>query len=422
MRLGAVVFALLPLFVAFSQEQPLKKADEESVSLYQRVAKTVVAIHCDVKRKKRVASYVGSGVIISPDGEVLTVLSVVPPGAENIRVTLQGGITYKARVLGYEERNTVVLLKLEGVNKPLPFAKLGSSSAVRPGSFVVAVANVYESAWREQQPACSLGVVSGFYRLRHGDGDYWGTVMEFDAAFNHGSDGGPVFNLRGEVVGIMILGYSYSRWLGCAIPIDQIKFILDDIRHGYQVVPRYGLVIDEEEESFEEGVRLARVSRKGPAYKAGLRTGDRILKVDDVDIERAEQLAKEFTIVPPGTTLTLLVKRSGKTFAAKLKVGKWVLRKKRPEHEKAEVYVGFALREEKEGLFVDKIAPDSPASRAKLRVGDLVLEAAGKRVKTIEQFEELLEQMRPGQILRLVVLRDKKYTVEVELVLGRKKK
>jgi len=187
-------------------------------------------------------------------------------------------------------------------------------------------------------------------------------------------------------------------------------------------MPRFGLVIDEEEESFEEGVRLARVSRKGPAYEAGLRTGDRILKVDDVDIERVEQLAKEFTIVPPGTTLTLLVKRSGKTFTTKLKVGKWILCKKRPKQEQAEVYVGFALREEEEGLFVDKIAPNSPASRAELHVGDLVIEAAGKRVKTIEQFEELLEQMRPGQILRLVVLRDKKYTVKVELVLGRKKK
>ena len=421
MRLSAVLFALLPLLVSLSQEDPLMRADKESVSLYQRVAKTVVAIHCDVKRRGRVVSYVGSGVIISPDGEVLTALSVVPPGAENIRVALHGGTVYKARVLGYEERNTIVLLKLEGVDKPLPFAKLGSSSAVRPGSFVVAVANVYESEWREQEPACSLGVVSGFYRLRHGDGDYWGTVMEIDAALNHGSDGGPVFNLRGEVVGIMILGYSYSRWLGCAIPIDQIKFVLDDIRHGRRVLPRYGLVIDEEEEGFEEGVRLARVARKGPAYKAGLRTGDRILKVDDVVIERAEQLAKEFTIVPPGTVLTLVVKRGGRTFTTKLKVGKWVLRGKQ-QQEQAEVYVGFALREEKEGLFVDKIAPNSPASRAKLQVGDLILEAAGKPVKTLEQFEELLEQMRPGQILRLVVLRGKKYTLELELVLGRKKK
>jgi len=422
MRLGAVLFVFLPLFVTLSQQEPLMKADEGAVSLYQRVAKTVVAIHCDVKRKGRVASYVGSGVIISPDGEVLTVLSVVPPGAGNIRVALPGGAVYRARVLGYEERNTIVLLKLEGVNKPLPFAKLGSSSALRAGSFALAVANVYESEWREQEPTCTFGVVSGFYRLRHGDGNYWGTVMEIDAALNHGSDGGPVFNLRGEVIGIMILGYSYSRWLGCAIPIDQIKLVLDDIRHGHRVLPRYGLVIDEEEEGFEEGVRLARVGRKGPAYKAGLRTGDRILKVDDVDIGRAEQLAKEFTIVPPGTVLTLVVKRGGKTFTTKLKVGKWVLRGKRPEQEQAEVYVGFALREEKEGLFVEKIAPNSPASRAKLQVGDLALEAAGKPVKTLEQFEELLEQMRPGQILRLVVLRDKKYTVEVELVLGRKKK
>ena len=420
MRAGA--FLMLLAAATLLAQDPLKKVDSESVSLFERISKTVVAIHCDVIRGKRKSSYVGSGVIISPDGEVLTVLSVVPIGAQNIRVTLHNGKTYTAKVLGYEERNTVCLLRLEGVKERLPFARLGSSCKVRPGSFVVAAANVYESLWREKQVAYSLGVVSAIYRLRHGDGDYWGRVIEFDAALNHGSDGGPLFNLRGEVVGLMVLGYSYSRWLGCAVPIDQIKFILEDLRNGCEIHPRYGLVIDEEEESFEEGVRLARVSRKGPAYRAGLRTGDRILKVDDVEIERPEQLANELTIVPPGSEVTFLVKRRGKLLTIKMKVQKWVVRKKKPAPKKEEVYIGFALREEEKGLFVDVVAKDSPAERAGVKKGDMILKANGKEVKKIEEFEELLQKMRPGQILKLLLLRDGKFAVKAEVVLGRKKR
>lgn len=421
MRITALIMVLLSSLLA---QEILEKADKESVSLAERLSNTVVAIHCDVKRGKRTASYVGSGVVITPDGEILTVLSVVPPGAENIRVTLSNGKTYKAKVLGYEERNTVCLLKLLDLKRKLPFAKLGSSSSIRPGSFIITLGNVYESIWREGETAYSLGVVSAIYRLRHGDGDYWGRVIEFDAALNHGSDGGPIFNLKGEVVGLMILGYSYSRWLGCAIPIDQIKFILNDLRNGYQIRPRYGLVIDEEEEeSFEEGVRLARVARRSPAYKAGLRTGDRILKVDDVEIERPEQLAKELTIIPPGTELTLLVKRAGKTFKLKMRVDKWVIKGKGPKIKpKEEVFVGFALREEQQGLVVDVVVKGSPADRAGVKKGDLILKAAGRDVKKIEDFEKLLERMRPGQILELFLLRDGKFAVKAEVVLGRKEK
>ncbi len=397
MRAPTLALVIFLAGVAAAQEDSLRKADAEATSFWEKMRRTVVAIEA---RRGKGGSFIGTGVLISSDGEILTVLSVAPADSSKISVRLFDGRRFDAKILGFCERNRVVLLKLKGVSG-LPYAKLGESGSVGPGRLAVLLASVYRSMERDNQAAMSLGVVTGVYRLRYGDGHYRGRVIEFDAAFNHGCDGAPLFDSRGRVIGIGILGYSYARWLGCAVPVDQIKYILDDLRAGAEVVPKYRLTIADEEEP-TGGVRLKQVGRRGPAYKAGLRRNDVVLAVDGVEIETPDQLAVELTIVPPGTTVRFTVRRGEKTLDFPVRVGKYVLGVRKAAKP---LWHGLVLAEKDGRLVVEKVLEDSPAAKAGLKKGDVVVEVEGKDFSTVEQFEQALSTKKPGDVVPLKVLR-----------------
>jgi len=156
------------------------------------------------------------------------------------------GTSYDAELVSSEERNNVTLLKIDASD--MPCLPLGSSSEVKTGQIVFTLGNPYDSIVSDRQVAYSMGIVSGVHRLR-GDGDYSGRVIETDAALNPGNDGGPLVNVKGEIIGIQNLGYSYTKWLNIAVPIDQIKFIFDDLKEDAQIYPRFGLTPMDETEA-----------------------------------------------------------------------------------------------------------------------------------------------------------------------------
>lgn len=322
---------LLFLFpsLIFAQEEsgaPLREVEKAALKLYERVSDSVVAIHCKAKITSAQASrrprgprmppgappqandYFGTGVILSADGYILTSTSVVPEDGKEIKVTARSGKEYPAKLIGSEKRNNVTLIKIDG--EKLPYAKLGNSSAVRVGQLAFTVANPYDSIKNDCQAAFSMGTVSGIYRLR-GDGDYTGVVIETDSALNAGSDGGPLFDSKGEVIGILNLSYSYSRWLGTAVPIDQIKFILEDLKTNREVTPKYGFTRGDESPP-GGGATVEKVAKNSPAAKAGLRVGDIILEIDGMKIRRADELARELTVLSPGSRVSLLVKKGAR--------------------------------------------------------------------------------------------------------------
>jgi serine protease Do len=393
--ISIVVFCGIPILLA--QEKRLDELNDESSLLCQKIARTVVAINSEAPA----GNFVGSGVLISSDGLVLTVTSVVPPGAKKVEVLTVDGRKFDADVLGYEERNTLTLIKLKNASG-LNCAILGDSDKATPGTFVVSLADVYQSVVNERQPAASLRTISGVYRLRHGDGHYKGRVLEFDAALNHGSDGGPIFNLKGEVIGLMILDYSYSKWLGCAIPINQVKYILDDLKQGKTVLPRYGLTLEDEAHP-DGGAVLKTVKRGEPAFQSGLRRGDVVVEFDGEPIDTPDQLAIELTVVPPGTDVEFVVRREGelKRFVVRVaKVCEDATRKEKPQ-----MTCGIILEEKEGKLVVDSVAKDSPAETAGIKKGDVVLEIDGKEIKRVEDYQRILNDKSPGDVLLLKIER-----------------
>ena len=452
-----LLFVLLPSFMLAQEESaaPLRETEEAVLKLFDRVSDSVVAIHCKAKAERaqpmrqlrgprmpfgappQTGDYFGTGVIFSPDGYILTSTSVVPEDGKEIKVTMRNGKEYPAKLIGSEKRNNVTLIKIDGEN--LPYSKLGDSSTVRVGQLAFTVANPYDSIKNDCQPAFSMGTVSGIYRLR-GDGDYKGVVIETDAALNPGSDGGPLFNAEGEVIGILNLSYSYSRWLNVAVPVDQIKFILEDIKANKEIYPKFGFR-REEESSPGGGVGVQKVFENGPAAKAGLRAGDIILEIDGVKVRKPEQLAQELG-VPAGTKVSLLVKRGEEQLVVQIVSDKTVKeREKVPEEvpeppstqespkqepaapaEKAPGYLGVVLTTDgksaplQRGVPVETVRAGSPAEKAGVKVGDRILQIDGKPVDTIEQVEENLKTFHAGDKIKLLVQHgDEKKELEIIL-------
>ncbi|MFH1421128.1 MAG: S1C family serine protease, partial [Planctomycetota bacterium] len=232
----------------YSQEEKssINRLQDAAISLYEKVKGSVVAIRCKAalpaKRDKspNIVDYYGTGVIYSADGYIITSTSVVPGDGKEIFVTLSNGKEFPAELIGFNKHyNEVSLIKIDSTN--MTYSKLGDSAKVQIGQLAFTVGNPYDCIRNCSQPAFSIGVVSAIYRLR-GDGDYKGTVIETDAALNAGSDGGPLFNVDGEVVGILNLSYSYTRWLSVAVPINQITLILDDLKENREIFPKYGFI------------------------------------------------------------------------------------------------------------------------------------------------------------------------------------
>ena len=336
----------------------------------------------------------------------------MPPGAREIRVNFEDGSEYYAMPVGVEERNNVTLIKIDAQN--LPFLPLGSSSDVAVGDLAFTIANPYDCVVKDRQTAVSMGVVSGIYRLR-GDGDYTGKVIETDAALNNGSDGGPLVNMKGEIIGILNLSYSYTKWLNVAVPIDQIKYILEDLKEGKKIYPRYGFIVAEEAEP-GGGVAITKISRGGPAQKAGLKKGDIILEVDELKIDRPDRLLEELAIMPPGSVITLVVRRGNDEMVVRL-VSSKIVRKGR-KFERGSL--GMTVDEYEDELVISRVVEGSAADEAGIQPEDRLLQVQGRKVTTIKEVAEIVRNYFAGDTIELVVERDGK-RIEVKLVLKKKK-
>jgi serine protease Do len=421
------------------EKSELENLQEKTIGLLNEVRKATVAIRCKVpgekpvgpviprrgrQRQRRGGEYFGTGAVISSDGYILTSTSVVPPKGKEIKVFYHDGRTYDAQLVGCEEKNNVTLIKVNATD--LPTLKLGSSKKVKVGRLAFTIGNPYSSITKDRQAAFSMGVVSGIYKL-HGDGDYTGTVIETDAALNNGNDGGPLVNARGEIIGILNLGYSYTKWLNVAVPIDQIKFILDDLKEGAEITPRYGFMFAEEAE-YSGGIEVTRTSRRGPARKAGIKRGDIILEIDGVKIERIDQLEVELSKLPPGSDMTFLIKRDEEELLIKLTSGKFVEKPEKPKEQPKPVEpekkepgtMGLTLTEYADVLTISKVISKGAADEAGIELEDKLFEINGKKVNNIEDVANIMKDMHAGSKLILLIER-KGEKKKIELTLKKKK-
>jgi serine protease Do len=362
---------------------------------------------------------VGSGFIISADGVVLTNAHVVD-GADDVYVTLTDKREYKAKIIGVDKRTDVAVVKIEGNN--LPRLTIGDPNKLRVGEWVIAIGSPFGL-----DNTVTAGIVSAKAR---DTGDYL-PLIQTDVAVNPGNSGGPLINMRGEVIGINSQIYSRSggyMGISFAVPIDEAMRVAEQLKTSGRVTRgRIGVQIGEVTKDVAESLGLARaqgaliqrVEPGGPAEKGGLEAGDIILKFNGTSIEKSTDLPRLVGATKPGTRATLTVWRKGASKEIPLtiaelepeKVAKKDERKAKPEQPPNAlglVVSDLSEAQKKElridgGVIVD--ATEGPAARAGLRAGDVILRLNNSDVKDAKQFNALIVKLEPKKMAVVLVRR-----------------
>ena len=358
----------------------------------------------------------GSGFIVKPDGVVLTNAHVVAD-ADEVTVKLTDKREFKAKVIGADKVSDVAVIKIDA--KELPTVKIGDSKGIRVGEWVVAIGSPFGF-----ENTVTAGIVSAKSRTLPDEG--YVPFLQTDVAINPGNSGGPLFNLRGEVIGINSQIYSRSggyQGLSFAIPIDvAMKVERQLLETGKVSRGRLGISIQDVSSDLAEslgmdkpaGAVVGSVERGGPGDKAGIEPGDVVIKFDGAPITRSGELPPLVSEVTPGSKAVVTVLRQGRTKEVTVTVGEMKpTTAKGTQSDSDQGKLGLAVRpltekERKEakvvsGLIVEEVN-DGPAEKAGIQRGDVILSVNGELVATVKQLQSKVGEA--GNRLALLVLRD----------------
>ncbi len=359
-----------------------------------------------------------SGFIISADGYILTNAHVVD-GADEVTVRLTDKRDFKAKVIGTDRRTDMALIKINATG--LPKVAIGNPALLKVGEWVAAIGSPFGF-----ENSVTAGIVSA--KGRSLPQENYVPFIQTDAAINPGNSGGPLFNLRGEVVGINSQIYSRTGgYMGVsfAIPIDVAMSVADQLRiHGKISRGWLGVMIQdltkELAESFgmkmAEGALIAGVEKGGPADKAGMEPSDVVLKFDGKPVNSASELPLLVGETKPGKIVAVQVWRKGVAKDLSMTVAEAPSEKmaRRPGKEAgAAGRLGLSLRDLTEsqkkelqiphGVLVENA--QGLAARAGIRRGDVIMSVLNKDVKSAEHFEQILSGYKAGQSFALLVRR-----------------
>jgi serine protease Do len=362
----------------------------------------------------------GSGFVISADGYVLTNAHVVD-AADEITVKLNDKREFKAKVIGADRRTDIALLKIDA--NGLQAVRVGDPGRLKVGEWVVAIGSPFGF-----ENTVTAGIVSA--KGRSLPQENFVPFIQTDVAVNPGNSGGPLFNMRGEVVGINSQIYSRTggfMGLSFAIPIDVANDIAQQLRSTGKVTRgRIGVVIQPITKELAESFGLSKpmgtlvnsVEKGGPADKAGIESGDVILRFDGKSVGSSEDLPRMVGGTRPGSKVAVQLWRNKsarevQVTVAELQDDRAARQSRRGGKPPATSQYGLALADLSEaqrkelkvdgGVLVENA--QGAAARAGIRRGDVILAVNNQDVKSVEQFKELMSQSEKGRIVALLVRR-----------------
>jgi serine protease Do len=375
----------------------------------------------------------GSGFILNADGLILTNHHVVKD-ATDIRVRLADNTEYVAKVIGKDAATDVALIKLNGPPKNLPTVVLGDSDALRQGDFVVALGSPF--GLRE---TATLGIVSAKHRGGVNSGNPYDDFLQTDAAINPGNSGGPLYNLRGEVIGIntAIVSPQIGSGIGFAVPINMAKALLPQLQAKGRVTRGYlgvavGDLTPDLVKAFglpagSKGALVQQVVKDQPAAKAGLKSGDVVTAVNGKPVDSSGALTRAVSLVTPGDKVTLTVLRDGSEKSFGFAVAQRPDEQVEADGGEAEEpgaeagskapKLGVRLQpltpdlakqlglEGDQGVLVADVSDGGPAARAGLARGDLIVEVNKKAVARPADVSAALKPLKDGDLLLLRIRR-----------------
>jgi serine protease Do len=420
---------LAPSVVNISTTQILKNAERGMEmpqfppgSPFDELFREFMERHHGPEAKPQKVTSLGSGFIVDSSGLVVTNNHVIAD-AEEITVTLADNQAYKAELVGTDAKGDVALLRIKAP-KALPAVVFGNSDEMRVGDWVLAIGNPLGLGG-----TVTAGIVSA--RSRDINAGPYDDFLQTDAAINKGNSGGPLFNMKGEVIGINTAIYSQSGGsigIGFAIPSNQAKKVVADLqKYGKTRRAWLGVHIQAVTEDIAEslglkehvGALVADVTPTAPAAKAGVKAGDVILKFDGKDVNETHRLPRMVAETPINKEVELELLREGKRITLKVTVAEMPDEKEIEQaagekgHGKKEgapsnvAGLGFsvapvtaALREkydlapDAKGLVVTEVKPGSAAAERGLRPGDVIVEAAQEPVKSVADLNAKIDAAR----------------------------
>ncbi len=362
----------------------------------------------------RAQKSLGSGFVISADGYILTNNHVVD-GADEIKVKFDNGKELKGELKGSDAKLDLALIKVT-TDEKLSVAVLGDSDEIEVGEWVMAIGNPFGLS-----ETVTAGIVSAKGRVI-GSGPY-DDFIQTDASINPGNSGGPLFNAKGEVIGINTAIIAGGQGIGFAIPVNMAKSIISQLKDkgkvtrgwiGVSIQPVTKDLADSFGLPAERGALVSEVNPDSPAEKGGVKSGDIIIIFDGKTIKEMNDLPRLVAATAAGSSVKVKVIREGKEETLTLVIEKM---KDGEENSSADNQdkLGLSVKDltkelaatlqikEISGVVVADVKPDSLAMSAGIQRGDIIKEVNGARVAKVEEYEKAIASVKKDKVLRLLV-------------------
>jgi serine protease Do len=389
--------------------------------------------------RRRKEQSLGSGVIVSPDGYIITNSHVVEK-ADLIKVTLYDKQSYKGRVIGMDKKTDVAVIKISA--KDLQAIRWGDSDRLQVGEFVLAFGNPYGLSH-----TVTMGIVSALGRADVGITDYE-DFIQTDAAINPGNSGGPLVNINGELIGINTAIFSNTggyQGIGFAVPSNMARSVMTQLINEGRVTRGWlGVTIQKVTPelarefglSKPSGALVTDVFKGSPAERAGLKRGDVIVELNDREIKDVESLRNRIAQSEVGSTVRLEIKRDGKTIYLDVVITELpedvaMLPSSGMEEQEGneDMLAGLSVMEltediarqlglsgAEDGVVVSRVEPYSAAEEAGIKKGDVIQEINKKRVRNLDDFNRIVSKAKEGDMILLFINRNgRKFYIPVKL-------
>jgi len=377
--------------------------------------------------KKWKEQSLGSGVVVSSDGYIITNNHVIEQSDE-IRITLFDKRSFKAKLIGADSKTDIAVVKVDA--KDLPTVQWGDSDKLQVGEFVLAIGNPFGLSH-----TVTMGIISAVGRANVGIADYE-DFIQTDAAINPGNSGGPLVNIRGELIGINTAIFSRSggyQGIGFAVPSNMVRLVMGQLEQKGKVTRGWlGVTIQELTPELSQkfglksskGALVGDIAKGSPAEKAGIRRGDIITEFNGKKVKDVGSLRNMVAQSKIGEEVPVIFLRGDKEYTVKVLIaelpreiaesGKGMT----SEDQTFEGVSGFnvmdlskevarqlGLSKDEKGVVVIKVEPGSPAEEAGIRKGDVIQEINRKKVERLEDYNKITSGLNPGDTLLLYVNR-----------------
>jgi serine protease Do len=387
--------------------------------------------------KKWKEQNLGSGVIVSSDGYIITNNHVVEKSDE-IKVTLLDKRTFKGRIVGADPKTDIAIVKIDASS--LPTVPWGDSEKLQVGEFVLAIGNPYGL-----NHTVTMGIISAVGRANVGIADYE-DFIQTDAAINPGNSGGPLVNIKGELIGINTAIFSRTggyQGIGFAVPTNMVRPLMSQLIQKGKIIRGWlGVTIQEMTPELSQkfgleksnGALVSDVAKGSPAEKSGITRGDIIVAFNGKEVRDVASLRNMVSQSKVGSDVSIKILRSGKEYNVRLVIAELprevaeVVPSQPDDSEEMGALTGLSvmgltkeiakqlgLSKDEKGVVVVRVEPTSPADEAGIKKGDIIKEVDRKQIGNLEDFNRIASTTKKSDTVLLFVARgDKKFYVTLK--------